>query len=98
MTLAAALISYCRDRADHDSLLSFAREFEPVLRGSLRDENVEVTGQELRSALFWRFIQTEHSDIRLLEAESRIMGALCGCQADQVLKADAALTQGYNRK
>jgi len=95
-SLCALLFQHCEEMDDHDPMLELADGMLPIF--SLRAENddaLEITCQELRSALFWRFVRTNHSDIRLLESESRLMAALCQGSPQAIRRADAALTHGW---
>ena len=95
MSLTALLMQKCIMKESYEQLLMLAEKFEPIIRSHGEIVDVEIAGQELRSALFWSYLRAGVSDPRLLIAESRIMAALCGCSPEMVRRADAALTQGW---
>ena len=95
MSLSALLIQHCEEIEDHEPMLALADGLLSIYGRQPENDDLEITCQELRSALFWRFVRTNHSDIRLLESESRLMAALCQGSPQAIRRADAALTQGW---
>ncbi len=55
-----------------------------------------VLAQELRSALFWAYIVTDHADQLMLVTSAKLLGAITGGDPVEIRKADAALSQGVN--
>jgi hypothetical protein len=97
MSMTAQLIDHCRSSTDYTPLLSLSDDIEQAVRSGSEDPNVEVTTQELRSALFWGYLRTGQADVRLLRCACRLFSALSGCNYESALKADAALSQGYRQ-
>jgi hypothetical protein len=95
MSLSALLIQQCEEIGDHEPMLALADGLLSIYNRQPENDDLEITCQELRSALFWRFVRTNHSDIRLLESESRLMAALCQGSPQAIRRADAALTHGW---
>jgi hypothetical protein len=94
-SLCALLFQHCEEIGDHEPMLALADGLLSIYSRHQENDDLEITCQELRSALFWRFVRTNHSDIRLLESESRLMAALCHGSPQAIRRADAALTHGW---
>jgi len=94
MSMTAALIDNCRLRKNYHQLIELSTVIERLLSFSVSDYDLQVTALELRAALFWGYLRSGHSDIRLLEASSRILIASIGGDYAVALRAEAVLSQG----
>jgi hypothetical protein len=94
MSMASYLIDDCHEKAMYERLVKLSDLMCPLLQGDGRGVDLEITAQELRSALFWGYIRTKHSDVRLLDEEARLLSEICRCPFRSIRRADSVLTHG----
>lgn len=94
MNLTAFLIEHARKTGDFEAVLMLSSRLLPTVRSRHDDDILIVTAQELRSALFWQYLATDNVDKRLLRTSSQLAAAICKCSEREMLRLEAALTQG----
>jgi len=92
--LTAFLIEYARKTGDFEAVLMLSSRLLPTIRSDEDNDILIVTAQELRSALFWQYLATDNVDKRLLRTSSQLAAAICKCSEQEMLRLEAALTQG----
>ncbi len=94
--LTAVLIEHARKTGDFEAVLMLSSRLLPAVRSDEDNDNdiLIVTAQELRSALFWQYLATDNVDKRLLRTSSQMAAAICKCSEQEMLRIEAALTQG----
>jgi hypothetical protein len=94
MSMTAVLIEHARNLGDFESVLVLSVRLLPAIRAYGEGGPLIVTGHELRSALFWQYLASGHTDKRLLRASSQLAAAICKCSEQAMLTLEASLTQG----
>jgi hypothetical protein len=97
-SMAAQLVDHCRNSSDYEPLLGLSVELLSLLEAGVREGVVLVTVQEVRSALFWAYVRAGHADLRLLDAESRLLSTMCGGDYELTRRAEASLSQGWRHE
>ncbi|CAN1545710.1 hypothetical protein MCEMSE15_01959 [Fimbriimonadaceae bacterium] len=94
--LTAVLIEHARKMGDFEAVIVLSSRLVPTVRSDDDNDNdiLIVTAQELRSALFWQYLATDNVDKRLLRTSSQLAAAICKCSEHEMLRLEAALTQG----
>jgi len=92
--LTAVLIEHARKVGDFEAVIGLSSRLLPTVRTQDDDDILIVTAQELRSALFWQYLATDNVDKRLLRTSSQLAAAICKCSEHEMLRLEAALTQG----
>lgn len=93
--LTAVLIEHARKVGDFEAVIVLSSRLVPTVRSDDDDNDILiVTAQELRSALFWQYLATDNVDKRLLRTSSQLAAAICKCSEREMLRLEAALTQG----